>query len=73
MLAYGCGSIELAWVSEGRLDAWLQPQPAPWDWLPGALLVEAAGGATHVTGDGWHLAGAPAVVAELAEVAPWRA
>lgn len=70
--AHGCGSLELAWVAEGRLDAWLQPRPAPWDWLPGARLVEAGGGTTHVTDDGWHLAGPAALVRALAEEAPWR-
>jgi fructose-1,6-bisphosphatase/inositol monophosphatase family enzyme len=69
---HGSGSLELAWVAAGRLDAWLQPHPSPWDWLPGALLVEAAGGATAVTPDGWHVAGAPALVDALVREAPWR-
>ena len=64
----GSGSLELAWVAAGRLDAWVQPDPDPWDWLPGSLLVEAAGGTTAVVGDGpaWHVAGPPALVDELA-------
>lgn len=64
----GSGSLELAWVAAGRLDAWVQPDPDPWDWLPGALLVEAAGGATAVVGSGpaWHVAGPRALVDELA-------
>lgn len=66
----GSGSLELAWVAAGRLDAWVQPDPDPWDWLPGSLLVEAAGGTTAVVGDGpaWHVAGPPALVDELATV-----
>ena len=40
----GCGSIELAYVAAGRIDAWLQPDSEPWDWNPGALLVREAGG-----------------------------
>ena len=66
----GSGSLELAWVSAGRLDAWVQPDPDPWDWLPGSLLVEAAGGATAVVGAGpaWHVAGPTALVDELATV-----
>ena len=40
----GPGTLELAWVAAGRLDAWVQPDTDPWDWLPGALLVTEAGG-----------------------------
>jgi myo-inositol-1(or 4)-monophosphatase len=64
----GPGSLELAWVAAGRLDAWIQPQPDPWDWLPGALLVTEAGGATRVrerAGTPWHLAGHPDLLDEI--------
>jgi myo-inositol-1(or 4)-monophosphatase len=64
----GPGSLELAWVAAGRLDAWVQPQAEPWDWLPGALLVTEAGGAarTHEReGTLWQLAGHPDLVDEL--------
>ncbi len=44
----GPGSLELAWVAAGRLDAWIQPDTDPWDWLPGALLVTEAGGEARV-------------------------
>ena len=44
----GPGSLELAWVAAGRLDAWVQPEADPWDWLPGALLVTEAGGVARV-------------------------
>ena len=64
----GAGSLELAWLASGRIDAWAQPNVAPWDWLPGRLLVEEAGGRTAVI-DGapltWHLAAAPGTFAEL--------
>jgi myo-inositol-1(or 4)-monophosphatase len=40
----GAGSLELAWLAAGRIDAWTQPNVDPWDWLPGRLLVEEAGG-----------------------------
>jgi myo-inositol-1(or 4)-monophosphatase len=65
--AGGAGSLELAWVAAGRVDGWVQPNVDPWDWLPGRLLVEESGGATVVVGGdpAWHLAGAPALVAEL--------
>ena len=64
----GPGSLELAWVAGGRLDAWLQPDVDPWDWLPGALLVTQAGGEARVIqGETrWHIAGPHELVEELA-------
>ncbi len=63
----GPGSLELAWVACGRLDAWIQPDTDPWDWLPGALLVQEAGGVTRVVqrATRWHIAGSSALVDEL--------
>jgi myo-inositol-1(or 4)-monophosphatase len=63
----GPGTLELAWVAAGRLDAWIQPETDPWDWLPGALLVTEAGGVATVVEreTRWHVAGASAVVDEL--------
>jgi myo-inositol-1(or 4)-monophosphatase len=64
----GPGSLELAWVADGRLDAWIQPTVDPWDWLPGALLVTQAGGEARVialAGTRWHLAGHAALLDEL--------
>jgi myo-inositol-1(or 4)-monophosphatase len=65
----GAGSLELAWVAAGHIDAWAQPNVDPWDWLPGRLLVEEAGGRTAVI-DGdpltWFLAAAPGTFEELA-------
>jgi myo-inositol-1(or 4)-monophosphatase len=64
----GAGSLELAWLAAGRLDAWAQPHVDPWDWLPGRLLVEEAGGRTAVL-DGeslrWYVAAAPGTFGEL--------
>ena len=61
----GCGSLELAYVAAGRLDAWLQPDSEPWDWNPGALLVREAGGVARVEGR-WHVASrSPALADEL--------
>lgn len=65
----GSGSIELASVASGRIGASLQLDSAAWDWLPGAALVRAAGGATEVLeahGHRWHIAGNRRAVAELA-------
>jgi myo-inositol-1(or 4)-monophosphatase len=63
----GPGSLELAWVAAGRLDAWIQPETDPWDWLPGALLVTEAGGEARVVHASarWHLAGPSALLDEL--------
>jgi myo-inositol-1(or 4)-monophosphatase len=59
----GCGSIELAYVAAGRLDAWLQPDSEPWDWNPGALLVREAGGVAQVRGR-WYVASRSRALAE---------
>jgi myo-inositol-1(or 4)-monophosphatase len=63
----GPGSLELAWVAAGRLDAWVQPETDPWDWLPGALLVTEAGGIARTVerGTRWHVAGPSALVDEI--------
>jgi len=65
--SFGSGSLELAWVAAGRLDAWVQVRPARWDWLPGAVLVAEAGGiAAPLDGEaGWHVAAAPRLHGEL--------
>ena len=59
----GCGSIELAYVAAGRIDAWLQPDSEPWDWNPGALLVREAGGVAYAEGR-WYVASRSAPLAE---------
>ena len=66
----GPGSLELAWVAAGRLDAWVQPEVDPWDWLPGALLVTEAGGVARVVqaSTRWHVAGPSALVDELVDL-----
>lgn len=61
----GSGSLELAWLASGRIDGWIQHRPAPWDWWPGAILVQEAGGTVVVRGS-WHIAGSPQVATELA-------
>jgi myo-inositol-1(or 4)-monophosphatase len=72
--AGGAGTLELAWVAAGRVDGWAQPNVSAWDWVPGAALVRHAGGtATVLDGEpAWHLAGASALVAELAAILPRR-
>jgi myo-inositol-1(or 4)-monophosphatase len=68
---FGSGSIELAAVAAGRLGGWVQTDSLPWDWLPGAALVRAAGGAAEIIaahGRNWHIAGSRQVVDEIAEL-----
>ena len=63
----GSGSLELAAVAGGRLGLWAQIDTLDWDWLPGAALVLAAGGAVDVLehhGHRWQLAGNRQAVAE---------
>ncbi len=45
----GSGSLSLAWVAAGRLDAYREARTMPWDILPGWALVEAAGGAVRTS------------------------
>jgi myo-inositol-1(or 4)-monophosphatase len=68
----GSGSLDLAWVAAGRLDAWIQPDPDPWDWLPGRLLVEEAGGAVAVAGSdpAWHVAGPCGLLDDVVALLP---
>jgi myo-inositol-1(or 4)-monophosphatase len=68
--SFGSGSLELAWVASGRLGAWVQVRPARWDWLPGAVLVQEAGGTAAALdgGTGWHVAAAGGLHAELARL-----
>jgi myo-inositol-1(or 4)-monophosphatase len=71
----GSGSIELAAVAAGRLGCFVQYDCLAWDWLPGAMLVEAAGGATRVlelNGHRWHIAGSARNVEDIAALLPGR-
>lgn len=51
----GAGSIECAWVAEGRTEAIIIPGAHPWDVAAGALLVREAGGiVTNIWGQEWN-------------------
>lgn len=66
----GSASIDLAAVASGRLGLFLQANLHPWDWYPGAALVQGAGGVAlelDHCGNRWQLAGNAAAVAEAAE------
>ncbi|MEZ5080673.1 MAG: inositol monophosphatase family protein [Thermoleophilia bacterium] len=41
----GACSLDLAWVADGRVDAYFERGVQAWDWAAGALLVSEAGGA----------------------------
>jgi fructose-1,6-bisphosphatase/inositol monophosphatase family enzyme len=64
----GSGSVELAAVAAGRLGVFVQLDCPPWDWLPGAALVQAAGGDSAVfelRGHTWYVAGPRTAVADV--------
>lgn len=54
------GALGLAYVADGRSDAYAELHMHPWDCLAGLLLVEEAGGVTapYLAGDGLRLGGA---------------
>ncbi len=67
----GSGSVELAAIAGGRLGVSVQADSLPWDWLPGAALVVAAGGAAEIVetdGHRWHVAGNRRAVRDVAEL-----
>ncbi len=45
----GSAALDLAYVSCGRLDAYLEQSVSIWDVAAGKLLVEAAGGKFEMT------------------------
>lgn len=65
----GSVAIGMLWVALGRLDAYVHPGPAIWDYAAGAALVLQAGGVVHepVFGDseGLLLAGTGSAVETL--------
>lgn len=64
----GSGSCDLAAVAAGRVGVWAQALVPEWDWLPGAALVEGAGGRTlqiDVRGTTWSVAGRRTAVDEV--------
>jgi myo-inositol-1(or 4)-monophosphatase len=72
----GSGALGLAYVADGRADAYLELHINAWDCLAGILLVEEAGGRVNdfLAGDGLRcgnpiLAAAPGVADEIAALA----
>jgi len=64
----GSGTLDLVGLASGEVDAWVQRDVSPWDWVPGALVVTEAGGAAVqlVTACGeWAVAGSATVVDDM--------
>jgi myo-inositol-1(or 4)-monophosphatase len=52
----GAAILDLAYVAAGRLDAYWEIHLQPWDWAPGWLLVQEAGGiVSDMRGEPWSL------------------
>ena len=63
----GSGTLDAMAVAEGRLHLVCQHTVPAWDWMPGAAIITAVGGAVaHVSAAGreWYVAGVPTAVAE---------
>jgi len=56
-LALGAPTTSLSLVAEGKIDAWVNSNVEPWDWHPGALIVQEAGGRLAEV-DHWKVAAA---------------
>ena len=66
----GSGSMDAMAVAEGRLHLVCQHSVPAWDWMPGAAIITAVGGAVrHVSAAGreWYVAGVPTAVAEAVD------
>lgn len=42
--SYGSASLEMVFVASGRIDAYISPRLAPWDFGGGAVIVKEVGG-----------------------------
>lgn len=42
--SYGSAALELVYVATGRINAYISPRLAPWDYAGGAIIVEELGG-----------------------------
>lgn len=53
----GSAVLDLAYLADGRLDAYWEKRLSPWDWAAGCLMVQEAGGMmTGMYGEPWTLA-----------------
>lgn len=54
--SYGSAAMEMVYVASGRIDAYLTPRLAPWDFAAGIIMVEELGGvATNLRGEALDL------------------
>lgn len=50
--SYGSAAMEIVYVSTGRIDAYMTPRLAPWDFAAGIIMIEELGGkATTLRGE----------------------
>jgi myo-inositol-1(or 4)-monophosphatase len=50
--SYGSAAMEMVYVASGRIDAYITPRLAPWDFAAGVIMVEELGGvATNLRGE----------------------
>jgi myo-inositol-1(or 4)-monophosphatase len=50
--SYGSAAMEMVYVASGRLDAYITPRLAPWDFAAGIIMVEELGGlVTNLRGE----------------------
>ncbi|WP_210366416.1 inositol monophosphatase family protein [Bacillus sp. REN3] len=50
--SYGSAAMEMVYVATGRIDAYLTPRLAPWDFAAGIILIKELGGeATNLRGE----------------------
>lgn len=56
MRMLGCSAASFCYVAQGKFDVFFQVRTLPWDILPGALLIEEAGGkVTDMNGNKYGL------------------
>ncbi|MBM4764367.1 inositol monophosphatase family protein [Bacillus sp. B15-48] len=54
--SYGSAALEMVYVASGRIDAYLTPRLAPWDFAAGVIMIEELGGvATNLRGEPFDL------------------
>lgn len=50
--SYGSATMEMVYVATGRIDAYLTPRLAPWDFAAGIIMIQELGGiATNLRGE----------------------
>lgn len=50
--SYGSAALEMVYVATGRIDAYITPRLAPWDFAAGVIMIEELGGiATNLRGE----------------------